>query len=135
MQALLSTRMQPPLRLRVYRLCVSVHVCVCVCARARVHAHLLSPVQLFLAPWTVTYQAPLSVGFSRQEYWRGCHFLLQGIFPTQGSNFVESPEVASRFFTTSATWEALIDSLRPNHNFFFFFSLLGRKPGLELDKY
>ena len=26
-----------------------------------------------------------SMGFSRQEYWRGSHFLLQGIFPTQGS--------------------------------------------------
>ena len=26
------------------------------------------------------------MGFSRQEYWSGCHFLLQGIFPTQGSN-------------------------------------------------
>ena len=28
----------------------------------------------------------LSLGFSRQEYWSGCHFLLQGIFLTQGSN-------------------------------------------------
>ena len=32
------------------------------------------------------HQAPPSMGFSRQEYWRGCHFLLQGFFPTQGSN-------------------------------------------------
>ena len=31
-------------------------------------------------------QVPLSLGFSRQEYWSFCHFLLQGIFPTQGSN-------------------------------------------------
>ena len=31
-------------------------------------------------------QAPLSMGFPRQEYWVGCHFLLQGIFSTQGSN-------------------------------------------------
>ena len=38
------------------------------------------------APWTVAHQAPLSMGFSRQEYWSGCHFLLQGIFLTQGSN-------------------------------------------------
>ena len=37
-------------------------------------------------PWTAAHQAPLSMGFSRQEYWSGCHFLLQGIFPTQGSN-------------------------------------------------
>ena len=35
---------------------------------------------------TVAHQAPLSMGFSRQEYWRGCHSLLQGIIPTQGSN-------------------------------------------------
>ena len=31
-------------------------------------------------------QAPLSMGFPRQEHWSGCHALLQGIFPTQGSN-------------------------------------------------
>ena len=31
----------------------------------------LSRVQLFLTPWTVAYQAPLSMGFSRQEYWSG----------------------------------------------------------------
>ena len=31
----------------------------------------LSCVQLFATPWTVTYQAPLSMGFSRQEYWSG----------------------------------------------------------------
>ena len=35
---------------------------------------------------TVASQAPLSIGFSRQEYWRGCHFLLHGIFLNQGSN-------------------------------------------------
>ena len=42
-----------------------------------------SHVQLLATPWTVAHQAPLSVGFSRQEY-RSGHFLLQGIFPTQG---------------------------------------------------
>ena len=35
---------------------------------------------------TVAQQAPLSMGFPRQEYWVGCHFLLQGFFLTQGSN-------------------------------------------------
>ena len=35
---------------------------------------------------TLALQAPLSMGFSRQQYWSGLHFLLQGIFPTQGSN-------------------------------------------------
>ena len=35
---------------------------------------LLSRVQLFVAPWTVAHQAPLSMGFSRQEYWSGLPF-------------------------------------------------------------
>ena len=33
-----------------------------------------SRVRLFVTPWTVAYQAPLSVGFSRQEYWSGSPF-------------------------------------------------------------
>ena len=37
----------------------------------------LSHVRLFATPWTAVYQAPLSMGFSRQEYWSGCHCLLQ----------------------------------------------------------
>ena len=44
-------------------------------------------VQFFATPWTVPCQDPLSMGCFRQEYWSGkCHFLLQGIFPTQGLN-------------------------------------------------
>ena len=34
----------------------------------------LSCVRLFVTPWTVAYQAPLSMGFSRQEYWSGLPF-------------------------------------------------------------
>ena len=37
---------------------------------------------------TVPLQAPLSMGFSRQEYWSGLHALLQGIFLSQGLNYV-----------------------------------------------
>ena len=37
-----------------------------------------------MTPWTAAYQVPLYVGFSRQEYWSGCHFLLQGVFLIQG---------------------------------------------------
>ena len=37
-------------------------------------------------PWTVAHQAPLPMGFPRQEYWSDCHFLLQGIFLTQRLN-------------------------------------------------
>ena len=39
----------------------------------------LSHVQLFATPWTIALQAPQSMGFSRQEYWSGCHCLLLGI--------------------------------------------------------
>ena len=45
----------------------------------------LSRVRLFATPWIVAHQAPRSMGFSRDEYW-SCHFLLQGIFLTQGWN-------------------------------------------------
>ena len=45
-----------------------------------------SHVRLSATPWIVAHQAPLFMGFPRQEYWRGCHFLLQGIFLTQGLN-------------------------------------------------
>ena len=38
---------------------------------------LLSYVWLFATPWTVAHQAPLSKGFSKQEYWVGCHVLFQ----------------------------------------------------------
>ena len=57
---------------------------VCVLSHSEVKS--LSRVQLFVTPWTVAFQAPLSMGFSRQQTGMGCHFLLQGIFPTQGSN-------------------------------------------------
>ena len=66
-----------------------------------------SLVQLFVTPWTITHQAPLSMGFSRQEYWRGqyCCALLQGIFPIQGLNLcLMSAASPGEFFTTSATW-------------------------------
>ena len=44
-------------------------------------------VRLFVTPWTVAYQSPLSMGFSRKEYWSvGRHFLLQEIFLNQGLN-------------------------------------------------
>ena len=65
-------------------------VCKCILATShylrRYCAQTLSCVQLFETPWTVPCQAPLSMGFSWQEYWSGCPFLLQGIFPTQGLN-------------------------------------------------
>ena len=44
----------------------------------------LSRVLLFVTPWTVAYQASLSMGFSRQEYWSGLPFPSQGDLPNPG---------------------------------------------------
>ena len=44
----------------------------------------LSHVRLFATPWTVAYQAPLSMGFSRQEYWSGLPFPSPGDLPNPG---------------------------------------------------
>ena len=45
---------------------------------------LLSRVRLFSTPWTVAHQAPLSMGFSRQEYWSGLPFPSPGDLPDPG---------------------------------------------------
>ena len=44
----------------------------------------LSRVRLFMTPWTVAYQAPLSMGFSRQEYWSGLLFPSPEDLPNPG---------------------------------------------------
>ena len=44
----------------------------------------LNCARLFVTPWTVAYQAPLSVGFSRQEYWSGLPFPSPGDLPYPG---------------------------------------------------
>ena len=44
----------------------------------------LSHVQLSATPWTVAYQAPPFMGFSRQEYWSGSPFLSPGDLPDPG---------------------------------------------------
>ena len=66
---------------------------------------LLSHVQFFVILWTVVCQAPLSMGFSRQEYWSGLPFPSPGDLPNPGINpyILTSPALANGFFTTSAT--------------------------------
>ena len=60
-----------------------------------------------MTPWAVVHQAPVPMGFPRQEYWSGLPALLQEIFQTQGSNTsLSSPAFIGGFFTASATWEA-----------------------------
>ena len=63
-------------------------------------ARMLSSVQFFVTPWTIVHQAPVSMGFSWQEYWSRLPFPLLGIFRTQGSNPRVSPMSAGGFFTT-----------------------------------
>ena len=58
-----------------------VHDCIEVCA-----CLVTSVVSDSAVSWIVARQAPLSMGFSRQEYWSGLPFPSPGIFPTQGLN-------------------------------------------------
>ena len=68
----------------------------------------LNHVRLFVTPWTVAHQAPLSMGFSRQEYWSGLPWPPPGDLPDPGikPTSLMSPVLADGLFTASATWEA-----------------------------
>ena len=61
-----------------------------------------------MIPWTVACQAPLSMEFSRQEYWTGLPFTTSGDVPDTGIEpaSLASPALAGRFFTSCTTWEA-----------------------------
>ena len=68
----------------------------------------LSRVQLFENPWTAAYQAPLYMGFSRQEYWSGVPFPSPGNLPYPGikPKSPASPALASGLFTSSAKFQS-----------------------------
>ena len=76
-----------------------------LCACMPVH---FSRVQLSVIPWTIARQASLSMGFSRQEYWRGLPFPPPGTLLDPGIEPVSlmSPALVGWFLTTSVTWEA-----------------------------
>ena len=61
-----------------------------------------SHVRLFATPWTIARQAPLSMEFSRQEYWSGFPFSYPGYLPDLGIKPTSpvSPALAGGFFTT-----------------------------------
>ena len=65
--------------------------------REHVYVHALSHVQLFVNPWTIARQAPLSMEYSRQEYWTGLPFPTPGNLPDPGIK-PESPALAGRFY-------------------------------------
>ena len=77
-------------------------LCMCVGAKS------LSCVLLLVTPWTVACQAPLSMGFSRQEYWSGLPCPPPGNLPDPGIEPVAltSPASAGRLSATSTAWEA-----------------------------
>ena len=78
---------------------IGVYVCVCVCARTLSH---LSRVQCLATLWTVACQSPLSMGFSRQEYWSGLPCPPPGDLPNPRMEHSSpvSPNIADEFFTT-----------------------------------
>ena len=78
-----------------------IHMCV--------YADLFSCIQLFVTLWNVACQAPLSMGFSRQEYWSGLPWPPPGDLPHPGiePESLTSRALAGRFFITSAIREAL----------------------------
>ena len=65
--------------------------------------------RLLVTPWTLAHQVPLSMGFSRQEYWSGLPCPPPGDLPNPGIEpmSLTSPALAGEFFTTNVTWEAL----------------------------
>ena len=79
-----------------------VYICVCVCVFS-------SAVSDSATPWTVAFQAPLSMEFSRQEYWSGMSFPTPGGLPYPGIKPMSLTflALAGKLFTPSTTWEAL----------------------------
>ena len=73
-----------------------------------------------VAPWTIDYEVPLSVGFSRQEYWGGLPFLPSGDLPNLGikPTSLVSPVLAGEFFTTELPGKLCVfDSTKIVHVF------------------
>ena len=71
-------------------------MCVCVCIQL---------LQLYLTLWAVAHQAPLSMGFSRQEYWSGFPCPLPGDLPKAGAKpaAFTSPALKFQFVSYSST--------------------------------
>ena len=80
----------------------TIYVCVCI----------LSCVWLFVTPWTLALQAPLPMGFPRQEYWSRLLFPSPGDLPDPGIELVSllSPALAGDSSPLSH-WERLLESI------------------------
>jgi len=69
---------------------------------------LLSHVGLFATPWNIAHQAPLSMGFPRQEYWSGLPFPSPGDLSDPEIE-PEFPALAGRSFTTEPPGKPRLD--------------------------
>ncbi|CAI9164294.1 unnamed protein product [Rangifer tarandus platyrhynchus] len=88
-------------------------LCVCVCVWGGGVLSCFSRDQLCVTLKTIDHQSPLSMGFSRQEYWSGLPFHPPGDLPNPRIKLTSlmSPPLAGEFFTTSTTWEAPISEI------------------------
>ena len=79
-------------------------------SRIELHAQSLNWIGHFCDPWAVAHQAPLSMGFPRQEHWSVLQLPTPGDLPNPGikPTSLESPALAEGLFTTSTTWEDYI---------------------------
>ena len=82
-----------------------------------------------MTPWTVARQAPLSLGFSRQEYWSGLPFPPPGDLPDQGIEpaYLMSPASAGRFFTTGTKVKTSVWCLAEKLSTGYFTLLVGHR--------
>ena len=84
----------------IIQILVLLYMCACVLSS-------FSPVLLFVTPWTIARQAPLSMGFSRREYWSRLPCPPLGDLPNPGiePRSLIPPVLAAGFFITSTTWK------------------------------
>ena len=83
---------------------ITTKVTVCAC--------MLSRVQLLVTSWTVACQAPLSMGFSRQQHWSGLPFPSPGDLPNL---IFASPAIGRWIVYLLATWEVPLKSLQSSN--------------------
>ena len=78
------------------------------CSEKGLPAKSLQSRPTFCDPWTVALQAPLSMGFSRQEHWSGLSCPPPGDLPDPGFKLTSlmPPALTGEFFTPSIAWEA-----------------------------
>ena len=110
--------LQHQLPLHILGFCLNLNSMACTagsCSHS-LHCAVLSHDQLFATLWTVVCQAPLSMRFSRQEYWSGLPFPPPGDCPDSGIEpaSLMSPAMAGGFFTMSTAWGPHT-SLLPSH--------------------